>query len=79
MESPASSSVPASPRFEWSKIGSDWAVDGTTVIASGMMAEERCLQKVTIGLPSTSLSAGERPYGLSATCSSDIDSAGPGE
>ena len=41
MESPASSSVPASPRFEWSKIGSEWAVDGTTVIASGMMAEER--------------------------------------
>ena len=35
------SSVPASPRFEWSKIGSDWEVDGSTVIASGMLADER--------------------------------------
>ena len=35
------SSVPASPRFEWSKVGSDWEVDGSTIIASGMLAEER--------------------------------------
>jgi len=34
-------SVPVSPRFEWSKIGSDWEADGTTVVSSGMLAEER--------------------------------------
>ena len=34
-------SVPASPRFEWSKIGTDWEVEGSTIIASGMLAEER--------------------------------------
>ena len=35
------SSVPASPRFEWSKVGDDWEVEGSTVIASGMLADER--------------------------------------
>ena len=35
------SSVPASPRFEWSKIGTDWTADGTTLVSSGMLAEER--------------------------------------
>lgn len=35
------SSVPASPRFEWTKIGTDWQADGSTLIASGMLAEER--------------------------------------
>lgn len=35
------SSVPASPRFEWSKIGTDWEAEGPTVISSGMLAEER--------------------------------------
>jgi len=35
------SSVPASPVFEWSKIGTDWEADGSTLIASGMLAEER--------------------------------------
>ena len=35
------SSIQASPRFEWAKVGSDWEVEGTTVIASGMLAEER--------------------------------------
>ena len=35
------SSVPASPRFEWSKIGTDWRADGSTVVASGMLADER--------------------------------------
>ena len=34
-------SVPASPVFEWSKIGTDWEADGSTLIASGMLAEER--------------------------------------
>ena len=34
-------SVPASPIFEWSKIGTDWVADGSTLIASGMLAEER--------------------------------------
>jgi hypothetical protein len=34
-------SVPASPVFEWSKIGTDWDADGSTLIASGMLAEER--------------------------------------
>ena len=34
-------SVPASPRFEWAHIGSDWTTEGSTVIASGMLAEER--------------------------------------
>jgi len=34
-------SVPASPRFEWSKVGSDWEVEGSTIIASGMLADER--------------------------------------
>ena len=35
------SSVPASPTFEWAKIGTDWEADGTTLIASGMLADER--------------------------------------
>jgi hypothetical protein len=35
------SSVPASPQFEWSKIGTDWEADGTTLISSGMLAEDR--------------------------------------
>jgi len=35
------SSVPASPVFEWSKIGTDWEADGSTITASGMLAEER--------------------------------------
>ena len=35
------SSVPVSPRFEWSKIGSGWKAEGSTVTASGMLADER--------------------------------------
>lgn len=35
------SSVPASPRFEWSFIGTDWEAEGNTVTSSGMLAEER--------------------------------------
>ena len=41
LSTPASTSVPASPRFEWAHIGSDWTVDGSTIISSGMLAEER--------------------------------------
>jgi len=40
MASPPSS-VPASPIFEWAHVGSDWEAEGATVIASGMLAEER--------------------------------------
>jgi len=39
--SPGESSVPVSPVFEWSFIGSDWEADGTTLISSGMLAEDR--------------------------------------
>lgn len=38
---PAGDSLLASPRFEWAKVGTNWEVDGTTVVASGMLAEER--------------------------------------
>jgi len=34
-------SMPGSPRFEWTKIGTDWKAEGSTVTASGMLAEER--------------------------------------
>ena len=41
MASTGESSVPVSPVFEWSFIGSDWEADGTTLISSGMLAEDR--------------------------------------
>lgn len=33
--------MPGSPRFEWTKLGTDWKAEGSTVTASGMLAEER--------------------------------------
>ena len=35
------SSVPASPRFEWSFVGTGWEAEGNTVTASGMLADDR--------------------------------------
>ena len=34
-------SIQASPRFEWARIGTDWEAEGNTLIASGMLADER--------------------------------------